>query len=248
MSPVNDGWELSFKDGTSAMADIVVGADGANSKIRPFITPIQPFYCGVTAVEGNVYDAENATPRINELLRGGKIFAFADSKNLIVSSKGDGSLPFYLSCKKDENWMADSGINFADTMQVTSWFRKEFSGWDDIWLELFLNAQAPFIPRPIYSMPLDQSWDALPNMTILGDAAHLMPPYAGEGVNMAMLDALELSECLFNNEFPDVQSAIAAYELQMLKRASEATRASLENTEWMHAEQALNNMLAMFGQ
>jgi len=248
MTEVNGGWRLAFRNGTSAIADIVIGADGANSKVRPFVTPIRPFYTGVTALEGSVYDSEKTVPNIHELLRGGKIFAFADSKNLIVSSKGDGSIAFYTSCKKDENWVTDSGIDFSDKMQVTEWFKREYPGWDSIWLELFINAHVPYTPRPIYCMPLDQAWDALPNVTMLGDAAHLMPPYAGEGVNMAMLDALELSECLFNAEFTDVHSAIGAYELHMRKRASEAALMSLENSEWMHADGALVNMLAMFGQ
>ncbi|RYF74028.1 MAG: FAD-dependent monooxygenase, partial [Cytophagaceae bacterium] len=57
-----------------------------------------------------------------------------------------------------------------------------------------------------------------------------MPPYAGEGVNMAMLDALELSEHLTSDQLADVQSAIAAYEKQMFIRFAELGRETLNNT------------------
>ncbi|MEO7044758.1 MAG: NAD(P)/FAD-dependent oxidoreductase [Ferruginibacter sp.] len=246
MSSVANGWQLEFKNGSSATADIVIGADGANSKIRPFITSIKPFYTGVTAVEGSVYDAASATPGIWQLMKGGKIFAFGDEKNVIVSSKGDGSLVFYTSCKKDENWVKDCGIDFSDKVQLLHWFKKDFPEWGTIWHTLFENSQTYFIPRPIYCMPLAQTWKALPNLTMLGDAAHLMPPFAGEGVNMAMLDALELSTQLTNNEHKNLQTAIAAYEDQMRITASHAAKGSLENTEWMHGKNAIEIMLQMF--
>ena len=243
MEKQNDGWQLHFKNGTSAYADIVIGADGANSLIRPYITSIKPFYSGVSAVEGNVYHSQTAAPGIHALLKGGKIFAFGGGKDLIVSSKGDGSLTFYASYKTGEGWVKNGGIDFTDKTQVFTWFKREFAEWSNIWHELFENAATPFIPRPIFCMPLDQTWEALPNLTMLGDAAHLMPPFAGEGVNMAMLDALELSECL---NFSDIQMSIAIYEKQMRKRAAEVAQASLDNTEWMHSENALARMLEMF--
>ena len=243
MAKHNDGWQLHFKNETSAYADIVIGADGANSKIRPYITSIKPFYSGVSAVEGNVYHSETTAPNIHQLLKGGKIFAFGGGKDLIVSSKGDGSLAFYASYKTGESWLKNCGIDFADKTQVLSWFNAAFSAWSDVWHELFENAALPFIPRPIYCMPLDQTWEALPNLTMLGDAAHLMPPFAGEGVNMAMLDALELSECL---DFSDIPMSIATYEKQMRKRAAAIALTSLENTAWMHTENALGMMLEMF--
>jgi 2-polyprenyl-6-methoxyphenol hydroxylase-like FAD-dependent oxidoreductase len=245
--PQNGGWKLEFKNGDSAYADIVIGADGSNSKIRPYITSIKPFYSGVTALEGTVYNSETASPEMHKLLKGGKIFALGDEKTLTVSSKGDGSLVFYLAGKMDENWSRESGIDFSDKVQALAWFKQEFSGWNSVWQELFENADSHFIPRPIYCMPLDQTWDALPNITILGDAAHLMPPFAGEGVNMAMLDALDLSECLTIDDFNDTQNAIAVYEKLMRKRASEAAQGSLENGDWMHSENALNRMLDFFG-
>ena len=239
----NDSWQLAFKNGSSALADIVIAADGANSKIRPYITPIKPFYAGVTVVEGAIYNAETASPSVHELLKGGKLFVMGDEKTLIVSSKGDGSLVFYTGCKTEENWSHECGIDFSDKAQVLAWFKVEYAGWGRVWLELFENASSAFVPRPQYCMPLDQTWEALPNLTMLGDAAHLMPPYAGEGVNMAMLDALELSQCLIRDDFPDLQSAIAAYEKQMRVRASETATATLESTAALHSPEAISYLI-----
>ena len=96
-------------------------------------------------------------------------------------------------------------------------------------------------------MPLNQSWEAQTNITLLGDAAHWMPPFAGEGVNMAMLDALQLSEALTDPAFTTTQTAIAAYEKQMLERFAIIGEETLFNTKWMHEPDALNHMLTMFG-
>jgi 2-polyprenyl-6-methoxyphenol hydroxylase-like FAD-dependent oxidoreductase len=117
---------------------------------------------------------------------------------------------------------------------VIAWFKEAFAAWDPIWLELFENA-AYFILRPQYCMPLDQTWEALPNITMLGDAAHLMPPYAGEGVNMAMLDALELAQSLLNESYPDTLSAIASYEAHMRIRASETAGVTMHSTATLHS-------------
>ncbi|HMK18419.1 MAG TPA: NAD(P)/FAD-dependent oxidoreductase [Chitinophagaceae bacterium] len=245
MQKQNDGWLLHFKNKTSVYADIVIGADGANSKIRPYITDIKSFYSGVSGVLGSVYDPETTAPKINKLLKDGKIMAFGGGKCFIVASKGDGSLAFYLSYKTDESHLKN--LDLADKTKLLSWFKKDFAEWGNVWHELFENAETPFIPIPIYCMPLNQTWEALPNLTMLGDAAHLMPPFAGEGVNMAMLDALELSECLCNENFNDIRTSIASYENQMRKRAAESAQESLENGDKMHSTAALQKMLAFFG-
>ena len=176
---------------------------------------------------------------MHRLLNGGKIFAMGDDKLLVVSSKGDGSLVFYTSSKTNESWSRKTGIDLSDKTQVLDWFKAEYAGWNSVYQELFENAAVPFVIRPMYSMPLDQTWEALPNLTILGDAAHLMPPFAGEGVNMAMLDALELSNCLTGNDFPDLLTAVAAYERQMRKRAAVATKESLEASDALHSPDAI---------
>lgn len=246
MQKQGDGWLLHFKNGNSAYADIVIAADGANSKIRSYINDIKPIYSGITIVEGNLYNAAVNAPKMYELVKGGKIFAFGDEQSLIVSAKGDGSLSFYTGCKVAENWVKESGIDFTDKTQVFEWFKHAFGTWDSQWQELFASDEIWFVPRPQYHYPLDQKWESLPNITILGDAAHRMPPYAGEGVNMAMQDAYELADCLINNNFNSTQEAIAAYEKQMLQRASIVTKDTLDSTEMLHSSHAIGQMLKLF--
>ena len=242
MSQVDGAWKLEFKNGATATADIVIAADGANSKVRAYVTPIKPVYSGVTIVQGNIPNAGTAAPNIHRLLKGGKIYAHDDGKYLHVSSKGDGSIDFYISFKKEEH----SGIDFSSRTQVLAWFKREFPGWGGVWLELFENTDLPLFIRPQHCIPFDQTWDAQSSITLLGDAAHIMPP-SGEGVNLAMLDALELSDCLTGSGFQDIQSAISAYEKQMRARGAKEAQDSLEMMEWMHAEGAVNKMAQLMG-
>lgn len=246
MDKQENGWLLHFKNGTSAYADLVIAADGANSKIRPYITAIQPVYSGITIVEGNIYHGEKNAPKLWNLTKGGKIFALGGEQSIILSAKGDGSLSFYTGCKVAESWTENSGIDFNNKAQVFEWFKTAFSSWDAVWQELFSTNEIWFVPRPQYHFPLDQYWIALPDITIIGDAAHRMPPYAGEGVNMAMQDAFELAECLTSNHFSDTQTAIACYEKQMRQRASAVTKDTLESTELLHSENGLEKLLQLF--
>ena len=123
------GWLLHFKNGLSAYADLVVGADSATSKIRPFITHIRAIYSGITMLEINVHDAAKAAPHIYALLSGGKVMAFGHSKCLLGGQKGNGDLGFYASFKTPENWAANNGLDYADKTQLLAWFKKEYAGW-----------------------------------------------------------------------------------------------------------------------
>jgi len=246
MEKENEGWLLHFKNSPSVYADIVIACDGANSKIRPYLTDIKPFYTGITMLEGNIYDAEKTAPNIYELLKGGKIMAFGDEKDILMGQKANGEIGFYASFKADENWSKNNGLDYTNRRQMLDWFKSKYPEWDNIWNELFENATMPFIPRPIYCMPLDQQWEALANLTMIGDAAHVMPPFAGEGVNMAMLDALELSECLTSNRYSNLLEAISSYETNMRKRAAIVAKESIDNGELMHSKNALNDMTSLF--
>lgn len=246
MEAEGEGWRLHLKNGISVYADIVIAADGANSKIRPYLTDAKPFYSGIIMLEGNIPLAKKSSPTMAALFNGGKVMAFGNSKCVLGGQKGNGDIGFYASFKADEHWAQNSGLDYNNTAQLLDWFKKEYPGWSAIWNELFENVVPPFIPRPIYCMPLNQRWETKTNLTMLGDAAHVMPPFAGEGVNMAMRDALELSECLTSSKFSTLQEAISFYETNMVERASKAAQESLENGETMHSEHALEKMLAFF--
>ena len=240
------GWLLSFKNGHTQYADLVIAADGANSKIRPLINTIKPVYSGLAVIEGNIYNAASNAPKLNALTSGGKVFALGKNKSLILSAKGDGCLSFYTGTWETENWINECGIDFSNRQQVLEWFQQRFADWDPLWQELFEMDDVYFVPRPMYHYPLDQQWTAMDNATMIGDAAHRMPPYAGEGVNMAMLDAVELSECLCSRNFPNLQAAIASYEKQMCQRAAEITGITLQQMHDLHAPNAIKNLLAVF--
>lgn len=82
---------------------------------------------------------------------------------------------------------------------------------------------------------------------MIGDATHRMPPYAGEGANVAMQDSFELAECLTSRKFSDIKTAISHFEKEMIVRGAEATKDTLENTERMFSKTALKQMAAFFG-
>lgn len=246
MEKKGNGWEVHFKQGTAVYADIVIGADGANSKIRSYLTDTKPIYSGVTIVEGNINNAAQHAPTLWKLVRGGKVFALENKQSIILSAKGDGSLSFYTGFKVPENWVHYCGIDFNNIEEVFNWFSKDFSNWNDTWHELFASDDLWFVARPQYHFAANQDWHSQPNLTIIGDAAHRMPPYAGEGANMAFQDACELADCLTSNNFPDLLSAINYYEKNMLSRAADVTKNTLDATGILHSQEGLKWLVNIF--
>ena len=241
MELVNKEWKLELGNGTTATADIVIGSDGARSKIRPYVTDFKPQYSGVTIIQGEVEDPGKNCAEMYALMNNANMSAFGDGKIISIQPRGDGGITFYASARQSDNWVKTGDIDFNNPKEVNAFLTGFFEGWAPVFFTLF-NACTNFTLRPLNCIPLDQTWEAQPNVTLIGDAAHIMPP-SGEGVNLAMLDALELCECLTSDDFNEIQTAIASYERNMRERAAKEAEDALEMKEWMHAEGALENMV-----
>ncbi|MGQ7944486.1 FAD-dependent oxidoreductase [Flavobacterium sp. WC2509] len=249
MDQVNDGWELTFKNGTRTVADIVIGADGYRSKIRPYVTDIKELYSGATFIQGEIEYPEKDCPEMYELVNKANLIAMSVGKTIAVQPSGDGSrLTFYTASMYPENWIKNSGIDFNSNEEVYAYLVKFYEGWNPIFFTLF-KACTSFVPRPINYFPLDQNWNTKPNITLIGDAAHLMPP-SGEGVNTAMVDALDLSECLTSEAFNDIQTAIETYEKGMWTRAVVLGKEAMEGIKDFASptEESVNKFVQQFNQ
>jgi 2-polyprenyl-6-methoxyphenol hydroxylase-like FAD-dependent oxidoreductase len=234
---------LKFAGEDRVLIDIAVGADGANSRLRSLVTPIAPEYVGVALVEGYVPAAKNAVPELWDLIGGAALIALGGERTIGMGTKPDGGILFYAGVKTTDP-AAKQRLEEADTAEKrVAWFHANFAGYDELFAPLFAKA-ASLVWRPLLVCPPDQHWDPKPNATIIGDAAHVMPPYAGEGVNMAMLDALVLSRELLSKE--DTAAAIAAYESEMFARMRDITQDTMSNTEMFYAPDAAERVVNLF--
>ena len=234
---------LRFTGGRTVVADIAIGGDGANSRLREMVTPIRPEYVGVSLVEGLVPAARQTVPGLWELLGGSALIALGGERTIGMGTKPDGSVLLYAGLKTDGDDARRSLEAASGPEQRVAWFHANFKGWSELWAPLFREAIS-MTWRPLLVCPINQHWEPKSNVTLIGDAAHVMPPFAGEGVNMAMLDALVLSKLLLREETPS--AAIAAYEAEMFARMREMTADTMVNTEMFYAPDASDRVVALF--
>ena len=226
MKELDHRWELQFKNGTTAIADLVIGSDGYRSLIRPYLTDVKPIYSGATIIQGEIDHPETACPEFYGLFNQGTMMAMGNGATLAAQPRGDGGLTFYAASMYPENWVKTSGLDFSDPEVVQAYLISHHRDWNPVFFSLFKGC-THFVPRPLNYFPLDKRWETKNNITLIGDAAHLMPPN-GEGVNLAMLDALDLSECLTSSDFANLDDAISAYEKSMFERAEPICKETIE--------------------
>ncbi|MEV4350313.1 NAD(P)/FAD-dependent oxidoreductase [Actinoplanes sp. NPDC049596] len=246
--PLGDGrHELSFADGETVVADVLIGADGAWSRIRPLLSEAEPAYTGISFVEVDHVDADRKHPGPASVVGGGMLFALAPGQGFLAHKETDGSLHIYIALRKPKEWL--DGIDWADAGEGKAVLLEEFADWAPEIKTLITEADSALIPRTINALPVGHRWDRIPGVTLLGDAAHVMSPFAGEGANLAMFDGAELGKAIAANP-GDIEKALATYEQELFSRSEAVAQESADSLELIfddNAPQSLADMFASFG-
>ncbi|SOE07416.1 NAD(P)/FAD-dependent oxidoreductase [Streptomyces sp. Ag109_G2-15] len=235
--------EVALADGSAFTTDLLVGADGAWSRIRPLLSPARPAYTGVSFVEADLPAADVRHPESARVVGGGMLFALGAGRGFLAHREPDGSLHVYAAVEAPEDWL--DGIDFTDTEAAKAAVLKEFDGWDESLKALVTDADDALVPRRIHALPVGHRWDRVPGVTLLGDAAHLMSPFAGEGANLALLDGAELGLALAAHP-GDTEAALAAYEETMFPRGEFSAADSAQSAAMLFRADAPQGLVDMF--
>ncbi|KAI0794655.1 hypothetical protein C8Q74DRAFT_588348 [Fomes fomentarius] len=221
--------EITFTNGATVVSDILIGADGAFSRVRPLVSSAAVIYSGLTGSEVSLTPEVAASPEVQDLreqLGQGSIYVMEDGKLVNFQRNGSGRIRAYLWHSSPAEWKTPSNPTEARKVLLeiyhdwAPWIRKVIEHCDD----------AAIYHRPLYTLPVGHRWDHVDGVTIIGDAAHLMPPN-GAGANLAMLNGLEIGILLAEliNEgktAEEREAAVAAWETAMIASAAKVAEAT----------------------
>jgi len=232
-----DEGTLTFEDGSALTVDLVIGADGAWSRVRSALTDAVPTYTGVTFVEALFTNVAERHPEIAALVGDGHMWANGDGKTLVLQRNSGDVVRGYISFRVELDWLAQAGLGAADgrggildsngttatdTERVRAVLRERFAEFAPELLRVIDETEGTLPNRPIFALPTPMAWAHQPGITLLGDAAHVMSPFGGNGVNLALLDGAEIARGIVRavRTGTAIGDAVREYEERMVPRGS----------------------------
>ncbi|MGW6060737.1 FAD-dependent oxidoreductase [Streptomyces sp. NPDC055189] len=236
--------EVAFADGTTTVTGLLVGADGAWSRVRPLLSDATPSYIGRSFVETYLYDADSRHPASAKAVGGGSMFALTPGRGIQAHRESGGTLHTYVVLTEPREWF--DGIDFADPAAAAARIAREFEGWAPELTALITDGETAPVLRTLNALPADHRWERVPGVTLLGDAAHLAAPN-GEGANLAMYDGAELGKAIAARP-DDIEAALAEYEQAMFRRSTAAATDGDQLLELLYGDEAPHGLLRMFAE
>jgi len=228
--------ELAFADGSRVSADVIIGADGTWSRVRPLLSAARPDYTGITYVEFHPTGAAAVV---------GPGMTFAVSDGMGILGHGGEHVDLGACLRVPADWLTASGVDWSDADSVRAALLREFAGWSPEIQDLIRHCDDTLVARQIFALPVGHRWPRTPGVTLAGDAAHVMSPFAGEGANLALLDGAELALALIKHG-DDVETALGEYEAAMFPRAARSAEQSAMGLEMIFAPDSPRGLVEFF--
>ncbi|KAK4695395.1 hypothetical protein P7C71_g2362, partial [Lecanoromycetidae sp. Uapishka_2] len=215
--------------------DLVVGADGAWSKVRDRLNAAKPIYSGVSGYEMEILEPAKTCPHVDKMVGSGSYFGTSDAKFLNAQRMGNNSLKVRSWFRCPEGETKETLDKYGKQGTLDKLF-KRYEGWAPENLEFLRQGDLNGLKQwTLYELPVPYKWEHQKGFTLIGDAASLATPFSGEGVNKAMKDSLELAELIEKSQNPDnnltLDQAVQLYELSMFPRSEKIQAITIANKQ-----------------